>query len=143
MKRIFSTSYNAGLANGWLLIYRIAAGAFMLTHGYPKFNKLLSGETIQFADPFGFGAYPSFILTVFAEFFCSILVILGLGTRIAAFIICINMAVAVLVAHSGDPFGKKELALLFLVTFLTIVVFGPGKYSIDYAIAGKPKTIRR
>jgi putative oxidoreductase len=143
MKRIFSTSCNAGLANGWLLIYRVAAGAFMLTHGYPKFNRLLSGETIQFADPFGLGAYPSFLMTVFAEFLCAILVILGLGTRIAAFIISINMAVAVLVAHSGDPFGKKELPLLFLLTFLTILVFGPGKYSIDQAIAGKSRTSRR
>ena len=143
MKRLFSTAYNTGLANAWLLIFRITAGGFMLTHGYPKFQKLMGDDPIQFADPFGFGAYPSFLLVVFAEFFCSILIILGLGTRIAAFALVINMAVAAFYAHAADPFGKKEMPLLFLLVFLTILVFGPGKYSLDYAIGGSSKTGRR
>ena len=102
----------------------------MLTHGYPKLLRLTSGETIQFADTFGFGAYPSFILVVFAEFVCSILLILGLGTRFAALVLAINMAVAAFIAHAADPFGKKELPLMFLVAFLTILVFGPGKFAL-------------
>lgn len=143
MKKLFSVSYNAGLANFWLLVYRIAAGAFLLTHGYPKFTKLISGSTIQFADPFGIGAYPSFVMAVFAEFVCSILILLGLGTRLASIFVIVNMAVAAFYAHASDPFGKKELALLYLITFLTILVFGPGKYSLDKQIAGVSAKGRR
>ena len=143
MKKLFSTSYSAGLANVWLFIYRAAAGCFMLTHGYPKFNKLISGSDIQFADPFGLGAYPSFYLAVFAEFLCSILVILGLGTRIASLFLVVTMAVAAFYAHAADPFAKKEMALIYLLIFLTVLVFGPGKYSLDHAIAGRSKSGRR
>ena len=143
MKRLFSTYYNAGLANTWLLLFRVATGAFMLTHGYPKLQRLTSGETIQFADPFGIGAYPSFILVVFAEFLCSILIMLGLSTRLAALVLVINMSVASFIAHAADPFGKKELPLMFLLAFLTILVFGPGKYSLDHLIGGKPRSVRR
>ncbi len=143
MKKLFSTGYNTGVAHVWLLIFRVAASGFMLTHGYPKFTKLISGDTIQFADPFGFGAYPSFVLTVIAEFLCSILIILGLGTRIASVFLIINMSVAAFIAHSADPFGKKELALLYLLVYLTILVFGPGKYSVDNSIGGGVKRGRR
>lgn len=144
MKKFFSTSYNTGLANLWLLLFRVTVAAFMLTHGYPKFNRLISGETIQFADPFGLGAYPSFVMAVFAEFICSILIILGLGTRFAALMIVITMVVAAVVAHSADPFGKKELPLLFALSFITILVFGAGKYSIDYLLSrGSSRSGRR
>lgn len=142
MKKIFSINYSQGMANIWLLIFRIATAGFMLTHGYPKFLRLLSGENIKFADPFSIGSYSSFVLVVIAEFICSILIILGLGTRISAFILAINMAVAAFYAHAADPFAKKELALMYLLLFITILIFGPGKYAVDYAIAGKVKSRR-
>ena len=142
MKKIFSTAYNTALVNIWLLVFRVAGACFMLTHGYPKFKKLTSGVPIQFADPFHIGAYPSFLLVVFAEVICSILIIFGLGSRVAAFVIIVDMAVAAFYAHAADPFGKKEVALLYLLIFLTILVFGPGKYAIDHLVGGKSKTRR-
>ena len=35
------------------------------------------------------------------------------------------------IVHAADPFGTKEKALLFAVTFIVIFLLGPGKYSID------------
>lgn len=122
-----------------LLIVRIAVAAFMLTHGYPKLMKLLAGGEIQFADPFGLGMYFSLVLAVFAEFFCSILVGLGIGTRLAAIPLIITMSVAAFIAHSSDPFGKKELALLYLVVFVFLLFTGSGKFSVDYFISKKLK----
>lgn len=143
MKKIFSTAYSAGLANIWLLLLRVSASSFMLTHGYPKLQKLVSNQPIQFADPISLGSYPTFLLVVFAEFFCSLFIILGLGTRLASLFIIINMSVAAFYIHANDPFAKKELAFLYLVVFVTILVFGPGKYSIDQAIAGKSRSSKR
>ncbi len=67
-----------------LLVVRIAVSSLMLTHGGPKFMRLLDGN-LKFGDPIGLGPELSFVLVVFAEFFCSIFIIVGLGTRLAVF----------------------------------------------------------
>lgn len=126
---------NEFVENLWLLLLRVGAGAGMLTHGIPKFMNLLHGET-AFADPFGIGQFPSFILVVFAEFLCSVLVILGIATRLAAIPLVITMAVAAFLIHGGQPFAKMELALLYLLLFATILVFGSGRFALGNLIRG-------
>jgi putative oxidoreductase len=113
-----------------LLILRFFSFAFMLTHGWPKFQKLVAGN-FQFGDPIGVGVEASLILAVFAEFFCAILIMIGLFTRTALVFSAITMAVAAFLAHSGDPFGKKELALIYLVISIALIFTGPGKYALD------------
>jgi putative oxidoreductase len=109
----------------------------MLTHGLPKLSRLTSGEEIKFADPFGFGPAVSLILVVFAEVICSVLIMLGLATRLASIPPIITMLVAAFHAHIDDPFGTKEKPLLFLLIFIVLLVFGSGKYSIDQKISRK------
>jgi putative oxidoreductase len=131
MKKIFSTSLPGQKGHIALLVFRVVIAIFMLTHGVPKFQKLLSGEEIQFANPYGFGMTTSFVLATFAEFLCSILVILGLATRLAVIPLMITMATAVIFAHANDPFGVKEKPLLFFMCFALLLVFGSGRYSVD------------
>ena len=109
----------------------------MLSHGYPKLQDLLSGEEIQFFSFLGLSDKTSLILAVFAEFVCSIFIILGLFTRFAVFFLIITMAVAGLIVHSGDTFQKREASLLYLSVYLMLFAFGPGKYSIDAMIGRK------
>ena len=138
MKRLLNTSLpEKNVVHVFLLIFRICAGAFMLTHGIPKLMKLLSGNEIQFADPFGFGAGPSLFLVVFAEFFCSILIMLGLATRLAVIPLMITMLTATFYAHADDPFATKEKPLLFLLIFAALFVFGSGHFSIDRMVGKK------
>ncbi|WP_411030608.1 DoxX family protein [Spongiimicrobium sp. 3-5] len=113
-----------------LALLRIASSAMLLTHGIPKFQKLLSGD-FEFADPLGFGAAPTLFLAVIGEFICPILLIIGYKTRWAAIPPAIVMAVAVLTVHGADPFNVKEKALLFLTFFVAIALLGPGKFSLD------------
>jgi len=134
MKQLFNTNFNHGALNLMFLILRVAVSAFMLTHGYGKLQSALAGGEIQFMDPFGIGQAASLYLAVFAEFFCSILLILGLATRLATIPLIITMLIAVLIAHGSDPFEKKELALHYLVVYVVILVCGAGKYSFDYFI---------
>jgi putative oxidoreductase len=139
MRRTFSTTVNSNGVNAWLLISRVAIGAFMLTHGIPKFQALMAGN-VQFADPFGLGPIASMALTVFAEALCSILLILGLATRFASIPLIINMTVAAVVAHGSQPFAKKELALMYLVFYIGFLILGGGKYSLDALISGKNRS---
>jgi putative oxidoreductase len=143
MKRLFNTNFNREGVHFMLLILRVAIAAFMLTHGYQKLQGLLAGGEIQFADPIGIGQPASMYLAVFAEFFCSILLLLGLATRLALIPLMITMLIAVLIVHAPDEFAKKELALHYLVVYLFLLVSGPGKYSIDQFIGGKSSSRRR
>lgn len=72
-------------------------------------DKLFGGEEITFADPFGLGPAPSLALAVFAEVFCSILIMLGIFTRLSVIPLIITMLVAWLMVHISDPFGDQEL----------------------------------
>ena len=134
--RIFSSTIHKGLTHVSLLVLRLAAGGFMLTHGVPKMQRILSGE-MKFGDPLGLGPEVSLVMIVFAEFVCSILIILGLGTRLAAVPLILAMAVAAFVAHAGDPFNRKEMALLYMVVFIVLLLSGGGNYSLDRLIHKK------
>lgn len=112
------------------LILRLAAGGMMLTHGYPKFLKLVNGD-FAFADPIGLGVEVSLVLIVLAEFVCSILIVLGLYTRLATIPLIFTMLVAVIVVHGSDPFSRQELGLMYAAMLTAIALLGPGKFSID------------
>lgn len=135
MNYFTSTKSNAVITDIVILVIRIFVGFAMLSHGFPKLQQLLSGEEIQFYEFLGLSGKTSLILTVFAEFVCSIFIILGLFTRFAVFFLIITMAVAGLVVHSSDPFDKRELSLLYLSVYMMLFAYGPGRYSIDHMIA--------
>lgn len=120
-----------------LLLTRIVVGALMLTHGLGKFYNLIGDEAIAFGDPIGIGVTASLVLTVFAEVFCSIFLIIGFSTRLAAIPLILTMLVAVLIVHASDEIGKKELPILYTLIYFILAVMGAGKYSLDHLIFGK------
>ena len=120
-----STNYNLGL-----LLLRVGFGGMMLTHGFPKLMKLISGD-LAFGDPIGIGEPATLILAVLTEVVFPILVIVGFKTRLSAIPVIITMAVAAFVVHAADPFGTKEMSLLYLFAFGAIALLGAGKYSVD------------
>ncbi|RCW90284.1 DoxX family protein [Winogradskyella arenosi] len=115
-----------------LLILRVFLGLGMcFGHGIGKWNTLFSGEELRFADPFGVGVLPSLVLAVFAEVICSLLLVLGLATRWALIPLIVTMLVAVFIVHIGDGFGVMEKGLLYGVGYITLLLTGPGRFSID------------
>jgi len=105
-------------------------------HDWGKMMKLLTGDPTKFADPIGLGAPISLGLTVGAEVVCAALLVVGYFTRWAAVPLIITMLVAAFVIHGGDPFGKKEMALIYLAGYLAIYFAGPGRYSLDAKLRG-------
>ena len=127
MNYLTSAKSNPQLVDIVLLVIRIFVGFAMLSHGFPKLQQLFSGEEIKFFDFLGLGPKISLILTVFAEFVCSIFIILGLFTRFAVFFLVITMAVAGLVVHSGDALDKNEVSLLVFIDLSFINGIRSGK----------------
>ncbi len=116
-----------------LLVIRIFIGFAMLSHGFPKLQMLIEGQK-DFYDFLGMGSQITLGLTVFAEFACSILLILGLFSRIALGFLIFTMVIAGFVVHGADPFEKQELSLVYLCIYLMLMVFGTGRFSVDHMI---------
>ncbi len=132
--KIISTKYtNAGFSFATLVL-RLGLGIIMLgAHGYVKLQHF-SKFSGSFADPFHVGSVTSLSLDIFAEFFCSCLIILGLFTRLACIPLIIAMIVALFYAHHADVFGMGERATLFLAGYIALLFLGPGKVSVDRLI---------
>jgi putative oxidoreductase len=135
MKRFLSIKYSSGAFNFALLLLRIGLGVLLLNHGYQKllhFNEMKH----HFINFIGLGSTVSLSLDIFAEFFCSIFIMLGLFTRLTVIPIVIAMSVALSKAHHFQMFGAGERAAIYLVCAIVILFCGPGKISVD-GIIGK------
>jgi putative oxidoreductase len=124
-----------------LLALRLGIGFFLIFgHGW---GKLTSMPAIfqQFPDPIGLGSTASALLAIFAEVFCSLALILGLFTRLAAIPLLVLMLVAIFFVHSADPWNVKELAVIYMVPYLALVFTGGGRYALDALLfKGKSST---
>lgn len=129
--KIITIKYSRAAFSFATLILRLGLGIIML-FGHGK-DKLLhfSEYSANFSDPFHIGSAASLSLDIFAEFFCSCLVILGLFTRLACIPLIIAMSVALFYAQHGNVFGGGERAAIFLTGYITLLFLGPGKVSVD------------
>ncbi len=121
-----------------LLVLRIVLGAVMIAHGY---GKVFGGlhRHVQLVSGLGLPGWLAY-LSAFAEFFGGILVIAGLLTRIAAFAILIDMAVAIAKVHwkhglSGP--GGYEFPLSLAAIALALVFYGAGPFALDAIRGGR------
>lgn len=130
MKKLLSTKYSAGAFSAAMLILRLGTGLLMMNHGY---DKLIHFGTMhnKFMNFMGIGTSLSLALVVFAEFFCSIFLVLGLFTRLATIPLIIAMSVALFKAHNAEVFGKGELPALYLAAYVVLLLIGPGRVSVD------------
>lgn len=141
MKKIFAPGNDSALTSFGLLALRLWIGlTMMLNHGLDKlthFDKY-SQHFISFMN---LGPSGSLCLSIFAEFFASALLVLGLFTRFGALALTINMSVAFFMVHKMALSGPMpgELAFIYLAVYVTLLVAGPGKLSLDKILFGKGK----
>lgn len=121
-----------------LFLARVFIALMMLLHG---FSKLLAFRELagNFPDPLGVTPVVSLLLSILAEVGCSILLLLGIFTRLATIPLIFNMIVAIWVIHGEDPFQIKELGILYLAFYVLFFWLGGGRYSLDYIFFWKKK----
>lgn len=120
-----------------LLILRVGVSFFLMLHGYDKLQNLLAGNSADFPDPLRIGGQASHALTVFSEFFCSILLALGLCSRVALTIMICCLLIVIFSIHANEPLADREHAFLFLIPFIALFLTGPGRYSLDSLLFSK------
>ena len=130
MRKIFSTKYSAGTVSTAALLLRLIFGGLMLVHGYDKLVNF-NATAAQMPNFLGLGQTTTASLVVFAEFFCSIFLILGLFTRLATIPLIICMSYIIFILNSGKILENAETAILFLAGYIAILLIGAGKASVD------------
>jgi putative oxidoreductase len=87
----------------------------------------------HFPDPIHIGAHASLAFALLSDGICSVLVVLGLATRPAAAVICVNLLTAFFFVHHAAFFsnGHVELVWVYIAVFAGLLITGPGRLSID------------
>lgn len=138
MSRKYTTLLSLPRTDFALLFFRVAISALMLVHGTGKVMMLFGDAPVQFMDPVGIGETASLALATFAEFVCSILVILGLGTRLVVIPLIATMTIAAVVVKGDAEFtAGQEIPLFYLVSYLMLFYTGAGRFSMDQMILKK------
>ena len=126
------------------LVMRVVLGVIMVAHGYTKvipkdalYN--FSHMVLRMHLPLWLG-----YISAFTEFFGGMLLIVGLLTRVIAFMTAIDMAVAIIKVHlHGGLLGPNSFALplaLFSIS-LMLVFTGSGWLGLD-DFAGRNRGVR-
>ena len=113
-----------------ILFMRIFIGAMMLTHGIGKlqnYNAIVNSVP----DPLGIGSAVSFAIITFVEVGCSVLIIMGLFTRLATLPLIFGMFVATFIAFPDKSFAAGELSFVYMGIYIMLLISGGGRYAID------------
>ncbi|MES2922566.1 MAG: DoxX family protein [Verrucomicrobiota bacterium] len=154
-KFLFDCGTRDAVASLGFLALRVMVGLMMLIgHGIPKIQNF-AGRKDFFPVPDFFLLKlmsPAMSLTacIGAEVVGSVLIIIGLATRPAAFVLGMTMVVAAFSYLGGAPWffspptlvESKELPLMYLIPLIAIILAGAGAYSCDAAICKESKRRR-
>lgn len=153
-KFFFDCGTRDATASLGLLALRMMVGLMMLIgHGIPKIQNFHAILKHGFYQPDLFplnlmSTKVSLMMAIGAEVAASSLLVLGLMTRPAAFIFGFSMVVAAFGALGTAPWfsagtePSKELALMYLIPVIAVILSGSGGYSLDAAIYKETKRRR-
>lgn len=132
-----SYSPEANALNLGLLFLRLFLGInLFLHHGLEKIMHY-SHMSAHFPDPIHIGSQWSLLYALLSDAICSVLVVLGLGTRVAALIVAVNLGVVFSLVHHFPWTGHGELISVYFGGFLALVFTGAGSYSFDEKFWGR------
>lgn len=120
-----------------LFVLRIGVSISMIyLRGYPRLINF-SEISSEFADPIGLGTEISLALVVFAEFFCSLFLIIGLFTRWSCIPLITTMIVVTWVVKGGEYFIFQEKSFVYFIAYISLFISGGGFFSLDYKLFGR------
>ena len=129
-----------------LLVARVLLGIVLIAHGWQKFATYGIGGT---AGSFAQMGVPlpavSAVFAVVVELVGGAALLLGAATAVAGALVVLDMLGAFLLVHIGNGVfvtdGGFELVWAIAAAALVLVAVGPGRFSVDAALAGRRRTV--
>ncbi|WP_336712042.1 DoxX family protein [Arthrobacter sp. USHLN218] len=136
---------NAALASLALAILRVVLGYIFVMHGWQKYNDIgIAGMQAGFGQMGVPNAEVFAVLVIILELVGGVLLIIGFLSRPIAALLAVEMVGAWVLVHAPNGFfvseNGYELVLILAAAALTIVLAGPGRFSLDYALFGRRKS---
>lgn len=120
--------------NASLLIFRIAICLqLMLVHGTKKIGIGIA-EPEKVPNPYHLPEVINQYLAIAANLIFPVLVILGVFTRLAVIPILALTLTGYFVVHLHDSPSVKDIPFMYSLSYLLLLVLGPGRYSLDHLI---------
>jgi putative oxidoreductase len=117
-----------------LLSLRVGAAGLIWTFHMSKKLADFTHELHEFPDPLGVGHAASFTMALGAEGLCSILVALGLATRLSSLPIIFTMMMVLVLGARGFQGADVQSALLYALPYTVLVFTGAGRLSLDHRL---------
>lgn len=132
----FLQSYPRLFTQPWMTqivptLLRVLVGVMMIYHGTPKVFEGIAGMVEGLASRGWPLPWLLSVMTANLEFAGGILLAVGFLTRPIAIAIAVLFFIITFVFHGADPFGDKELPMIYFVLSVCIALYGPGKLSVD------------
>lgn len=145
LKRILTLDFVPSSVDAGLLALRLCVFLSMfIKHGYEKVATF-SQMVPNFPDPLHIGSGASLFCAMIADSICSLLIVIGLATRLAALYSFVILFVAWALVHHFIFLGPREdhgqVIWLYLSGLIAIFITGPGRYSVDYLLQKKTPQI--
>lgn len=154
-KFFFDCGTRDAVASVGFLALRVLVGLMMLIgHGIPKIQNYATRKDFFYVPDF----FPLRLMTpqvslmacIGAEVVAAVLLIIGLATRPAAFVLGFCMVIAAFGAMGASPWFQKsatlietkELSVMYLIPMIAIILAGAGAYSLDALIYKEGKRRR-
>ncbi len=116
-------------------ITRVVLGALFILHGLDKFDAGLGNVGDQF-EIWGVPAAGNAAAVVAVlEVLLGFALVIGIGARVSALVLALILVGAIFYAKAdGGILGSAELDMAYLAGLTSLILVGPGKYSLDYAV---------
>lgn len=132
----------AGSEHIAILLLRLLVGSFLMWETWDNVSSAeRMGEFVTFMEANGFIAAGLLApLSVWAQFICGALLIVGLLTRWAGLVMVLNFVTALIMVHLEDPFRGQFPALILIGVSFLFYARGAGRFGIDRFLEARINT---
>ncbi len=124
-----------------ILFLRLFAGVLIALHIINKlqtYNFVLTGYPALLFD----SSWATFVIFTALEAAFAVMIILGYGTRFAAFIMALGMFVEIFIIFSSLGWLGVERQILYIGIYTTLVIAGSGRYGLETRIDRRRKNVK-
>lgn len=142
MKQLLEILREYRLMDRAILFLRFFIGVLLTLHIINKlqtYNFVLTGYP---ALLFG-SSWATFVIFTFLEAAFAVMIILGYGTRFAAFIMALGMFVEIFIIYPSLGWFGVERQVLYIGIYATLVISGSGRYGLESHFDRKRRGLHR